>query len=458
MSGVYSIAVSIGGGHLSGSPFAVHVHDMQPHALCCTIRGDALNRITSRLSSYFEVNFRDRGNRTTQAVEMDVFVVAMPTEAEIQAKAVKGAHLLAPQPLAFEVATAPKVKVAAAPSASFIKRAKEEEGEADFDAWWEATRREASSGESPSRKKGKRKGSAGGADDASGAAGKAGKGSQGSHRDPSVSAAGTVAAAMAAEGDVFTSPDELLSLADRVRTRRRAIPIQVTNSRPLLIRETHGLKGKQLGYLPPGAMATVIEERIDSAGDVRACVMVEACVLWTDPENGGVAVDSAGAPGAGASPFPVASASASLASALQVTSADSGASPLLAVAQQPPGTTAAAASPAPPPPALSYSSKLTELIEGMPKPSGKGGPISKGFILSRASASSLPRRASPGIPGLPIARPGSPPPASPPQHGHPDPPKPAWVTGWVTLRKEGRNLVSSRVRIEPWVKQRALLL
>ena len=34
----------------------------------------------------------------------------------------------------------------------------------------------------------------------------------------------------------------------------------------------------------------------------------------------------------------------------------------------------------------------------------------------------------------------------------------SWITGWVTLRKEGRKLVSSRVRVEPWVRQRAGLL
>ena len=32
------------------------------------------------------------------------------------------------------------------------------------------------------------------------------------------------------------------------------------------------------------------------------------------------------------------------------------------------------------------------------------------------------------------------------------------LTGWATLKKEGRRLVTSRMRVEPWVKQRAALL
>lgn len=580
VSGTYTIAVSVGGAPLAGSPITVHVHDSTPFAACCELRGAALHEITSRVAASFDVCFRDRGNRKTQAVDLDVFVVAQPSEEEMARAAVEGAYLDCPeQPLAFDVATKPKV-VAATPG-SFARKGKEREDEdAIADRWWEQKK------EQPTRRKKKAPNSTVIAD-----ANKVGM-LQGRPSTTEASAVAAVGAGVSAGGDTgkrfarddvgggYTSPDELLTLADRVRMRRRAIPVQVTNSRPLLVRASYSLKSRQLGYLPPGAMATVIEERIDASGDVRACVMLEAPVLWADEAGGGADIQASasianhpaagggdaggGATGADLVPLSARQAVEAVPSSVEASAPAAPAAPVPvpgAVSESMDRLAAAATPSATPPSAVSFAEtpsaatgdpvdgrgcdwsgldsmgggqlahrgsrpgrvasrggrvpKLTELIEG-----GGAAQVhssSNRFLLSRSSAVTLAgaspltgrtRLASP--PRSPIPRPHSPthgsvlappeplgssaaaliahaaetrtsspraPPypssssSSPERHGGggggggqqagdggAELGRPTWLTGWVTLRKEGRKLVSSRVRVEPWVRQRAALL
>ena len=74
-SGTYVISVSLAGVPVQGSPFTVHVDDGMPFVPKCEVRGGSVHSVVSRNASYFEVLYRDRGGRTTHAVDLDVFVV-----------------------------------------------------------------------------------------------------------------------------------------------------------------------------------------------------------------------------------------------------------------------------------------------------------------------------------------------------------------------------------------------
>ena len=82
LSGDYSVAISIDGAPLFGSPFRVRVHDPSPHAARCEVSGGALNHITARTSSTFEIRYRDRCGQVAPAVELDVFLVPLDTQRE----------------------------------------------------------------------------------------------------------------------------------------------------------------------------------------------------------------------------------------------------------------------------------------------------------------------------------------------------------------------------------------
>ena len=73
-SGDYSIAVSLFGVSLPGSPFPALCHMPYPHAANCEARGSALQTVVARASEHFEVLFRDRLGNVAQAVDLDVFV------------------------------------------------------------------------------------------------------------------------------------------------------------------------------------------------------------------------------------------------------------------------------------------------------------------------------------------------------------------------------------------------
>ena len=73
VSGTYTIAVSLFGEQLEGSPFVVHSSTNNPVASKCIVRGDALNQAVSRQVQAFDVLFKDRLGQTARAVELDVF-------------------------------------------------------------------------------------------------------------------------------------------------------------------------------------------------------------------------------------------------------------------------------------------------------------------------------------------------------------------------------------------------
>ena len=74
VSGSYTIAVSLFGNSLPGSPYKLEVDAPFPYAPLCEARGDALSHAVARQSHWFEIRFRDRLGNVAQAVELDVFV------------------------------------------------------------------------------------------------------------------------------------------------------------------------------------------------------------------------------------------------------------------------------------------------------------------------------------------------------------------------------------------------
>lgn len=75
-SGKYSIAVSLFGLPLRGSPFTVMATAPAPFAPKCEVRG--VGTAIARATQTFEVSFRDRLGFATHAVDLDVYAELMP--------------------------------------------------------------------------------------------------------------------------------------------------------------------------------------------------------------------------------------------------------------------------------------------------------------------------------------------------------------------------------------------
>ena len=73
-AGRYTIAISLLGEPLPGSPFACSVSTPLPKAGQCLLQGDALHRAISRKQEFFRLSFRDALGRVTHAEEIDVYV------------------------------------------------------------------------------------------------------------------------------------------------------------------------------------------------------------------------------------------------------------------------------------------------------------------------------------------------------------------------------------------------
>ena len=70
VSGAYSIAISLFGVCLPGSPFALTVYTPQPDVAKCELRGDALTAAISRTAHSFEVRFKDSLGQVAHAEEL----------------------------------------------------------------------------------------------------------------------------------------------------------------------------------------------------------------------------------------------------------------------------------------------------------------------------------------------------------------------------------------------------
>ena len=243
-SGTYAITVSLFGMPLAGSPWTVQVHDPSPYPPACEVRGDSLHRITARTPSTFEIRYRDRGFRVAQAVEIDLFVVAQPEE-DANAD-------VASQPSAWDIATHPDSSLSNRGGGSKVSKLDTSMVNVSF-------------GRKRAKKGGRRASVVAGAPPSAAVATTA--------SDAPAEATDATAASAALEDDGYGSADgELLSLRDRVTTRRRAFPIEV-GEKPLIVRREPTLSSEVIATLLPTQPATIIEEQLSPDGRyVRACV------------------------------------------------------------------------------------------------------------------------------------------------------------------------------------------
>ena len=73
-SGHYSIAVSLWGHAVPGSPFALTVVTPSPIASMCQVSGESLTQAVARNSQSFEIRFRDAQGGVAHAEDLDVYV------------------------------------------------------------------------------------------------------------------------------------------------------------------------------------------------------------------------------------------------------------------------------------------------------------------------------------------------------------------------------------------------
>ena len=255
VSGEYTIAVSLFGVSLPGSPFDVHVFDPAPYAPKCEVSGDALNFITARSTWSFDMRFRDRGGNIAQAVDLDVFVDQLPNDPE-------AASLFAK---AWELATRRKIKEPKAPPTKASDDAEDKQPSA-----WERV-----------RSKGKRAAAAAApaselpAPDAPPQSGGASSSSPPGARPPPPAAQGNFFPVDAGSADEASADDDMVTgeEVEAMKTRQRTIRIQV-GRRSLIVRAEAELDSPQIATLLPCQTVTVVEERITD-GYVRACVTFE---------------------------------------------------------------------------------------------------------------------------------------------------------------------------------------
>lgn len=193
-----------------------------------------------------------------------------------------------------------------------------------------------------------------------------------------------------------------------VVTRQRPLQIRV-GEKPLIVRAAAALDSDLIGQLVPGSMVTVVEERIDPDGNVRACVLYDTDAL---------------------PPSPRARDDDSTSELLLPDVADPD-----AVGMQP-GATALKSPKSPKSPKTPNTPKTPKT----PKSSSAIYPP----VLSAPNS---------GSGGGESAHPPSGLFSGPSSYSAPAPPlivltsSPRLLTGWVTLKKEGRKLVTSRVRL-----------
>ena len=218
ISGEYSIAVSLFGVSLPGSPFTMIVFGAEPYAPNCEVSGDALFNIAARGTHTFEVRYRDRTGGVAQPEALDVFVVPdanyLPDPDSTTSQ-----HR---PPSAWQNATS-----LTGPAATVVSRS--------------ATPDPGGKGKLPP-------------DDGD---------SPQAIRPPSMNMKPTGITPAHEDGEGSGN------------TKNRAIRVKI-GKQPLIVRAEAALESEQIGLLAPGQMVTVIEERVDEATDsVRACVTYE---------------------------------------------------------------------------------------------------------------------------------------------------------------------------------------
>ena len=414
-SGRYFVMVSLFGESIAGSPFPVVVFDPSPHASKCEVTGDHLYTITARTPSAFEVHFRDRAGCMSQAVDLDVYVESIleggGEASEADSFVSDESRGLDELPYAmWECATKQQGNEAGVNNSQHggTTMSKLSDGGTEGD-------RPARASFNNSSRRGRSSGS------------KAKLQDDGAGQGERLDGAGGIASALAGgdiaaepppdfEDDGYGSTDEVFdTFADAAATRRRAFPVKV-GANPLQVRKGQLLNSEPVAQLLPGQYATVIEERITQGGKhVRALLLFDQLLSssrkWKPGDHpSSVQTVLSEEPNDYAASMP--SSSPCLPS-----------SPHSPIEKQ-----------SPPSPA----EKSREHLMMMADPIGGGGEGVKehqSLVLRRKNM-----------------------PDSPKKGGLSERKATQRLAGWATLRKNGRNLVTSRVRLDVGVRRSAGLL
>lgn len=220
-SGTYHVTVSKFGIPLKGCPFTILATTPEPSPLTSSVSGDGLRMAHSQRTHTFDVCFKDGLGAVTHAVELDVFVETVP--------------LGSPRTVAAAAAAPAPAASAISGSASFKRTTRRTEGASNADAKGVALTSIAEDTEAWS----------------------------------------PPAAVLSPEPTPFVlSPPVPVSSPETQRaTKKRRIRVKI-GSTPLVVRAGLDLDSERIGQLLPGAIVTVIEERV-TPGHVRACVALD---------------------------------------------------------------------------------------------------------------------------------------------------------------------------------------
>lgn len=227
-SGRYRVTISCCGIPLPGSPFMVIAYNPEPCPSKCVVRGDALASGIAREVNTFLVTFKDKLGVVTHAVDLDVFA----------------------EPLALGSPRGPDSPgLDKSAEQLALEKAEAEEAAAEKAATEEAEKKEAAQAAARAKKHGRasRKADA--------------------NPPPSTAPEPTQVA------ETAETPESSFTRSGVTRRCRR-IRIRV-GDKPLVVRSGYDLESPQIGHLLPGSMATVVEERIAPGGGVRACVALD---------------------------------------------------------------------------------------------------------------------------------------------------------------------------------------
>ena len=241
-SGAYHVVISKFGLPLPCCPFTIIAQTPEPSALTSFARGEALTTAHSQKTHTFDVSFRDALNAVTHAVELDVFVEAVPQGSPRTHKMTKRG----PKPLV----VVPAPTSAPAPTAaqsSFVRRRRKTASEVTVSGVLLQAIPEVFDS------------------DAVGAPAVAeitGISNCGGRQLASIDEEEPLDAGGIGEDD-----------GPQKKTRVRRIRVKV-GSRALVVRAGVALDSDAIGHLLPGSIVTVLEEII-TPGNVRACVALD---------------------------------------------------------------------------------------------------------------------------------------------------------------------------------------
>ena len=229
VSGFYDIAISHNGTALPGTPFTCNAQPTMPCPANCIVRGEHLTSAVSRATHYFEVLFKDRLNHVAHAIDLDVYVEQVPPTSPRNRHAPQTEQELA------------RIKAEEEAAAAEVEKSKKK------------------------KDKNKDKG------------GKGGKG--GMHEPPPLVMATAPAPAPDGLGKGRIQ-DEDAGKSD-VLTRYRMMRVRI-GQKPLIVRAEYEMDSEQIGNLLPGQIVTILEERTAEGGQVRACVALDSVALSCD--------------------------------------------------------------------------------------------------------------------------------------------------------------------------------